>query len=71
LRRHFADIEARLIRGERIDIRKRRKIIARLVPVRPKPESYPDFERLRRKIFAGTKSSQTGTQLIGEERGHY
>jgi antitoxin (DNA-binding transcriptional repressor) of toxin-antitoxin stability system len=44
LRYNFPEIEARLQRGEEIEIRKRKRVIARLVPVRPKLEKYPDFE---------------------------
>jgi len=71
LRYHFAQIEARLARGEQIEVRKRRKVIARLVPVGPKAGAYPDFSRVRKRIFADKKMSQTGTQIVAEERGRY
>lgn len=69
LRYHFPEIEARLSKGEEIEIRKRRKVIARLLPVRPKAEAYPDFAALRKQIFGNKKVSQTGTELVAEERG--
>ncbi len=68
LRYHFVDIEARLGRGEQVEIRKRRKVIARLVPVRSEPNVYPDFAEVRRRIFAGKKASSTGTQLVSSGR---
>ena len=48
LRYHFRDIEARLRKGEEIEVHKRKKMIARLMPVSPNPEAYPDFAVLRR-----------------------
>jgi antitoxin (DNA-binding transcriptional repressor) of toxin-antitoxin stability system len=71
LRYHFPEIEARLSKGEEIEIRKRRKLIARLLPVRPKPEEYPDFAARRKEIFGNKKVSQTGSELVAEERGEY
>jgi len=71
LRYHFPEIEARLKKGEVIEIRKRRKAIARLHPVRPKSGSYPDFAAIRKQIFGNKVVSQTGTELVAEERGDY
>jgi len=71
LRYHFPEIEARLNRGEVIEIRKRRKVIARLHPVRPKPRAYPDFAALRKQIFGNKLTPQTGTDLVAEFRGDY
>lgn len=71
LRYHFPEIEARLNKGEEIEVHKRQKVIARLLPVRPKPEAYPDFAALRRQIFGSKKAPQTGTDLVSEERGRY
>jgi len=69
LRYHFRDIETHLNRGEEIEVHKRRKVIARLLPVRPKAEAYPDFSALRLRIFGRKKSRTTGTELVSEERG--
>jgi antitoxin (DNA-binding transcriptional repressor) of toxin-antitoxin stability system len=71
LRYHFSEIEARLRKGEAIEIRKRKKVIARLLPVRPKAEDYPDFAALRKEIFGNKKVKQTGTELVAEFRGDY
>lgn len=72
LRYHFSDIEARLSRGEEIVVRKRKKAIARLVPIEPAAETYPDFEALRTRIFgAKKKSRKTGTEIVSEARGDY
>lgn len=71
LRYHFSEIEARLNKGEEVEVRKRRKVIARLLPVRPKAEAYPDFAAVRKQIFGNRKASLTGTELVAEERGRY
>lgn len=71
LRYHFPEIEARLNRGEVIEIRKRKKVIARLHPVRPKPKAYPDFAARAKRIFGKKIASQTGTELVAEFRGDY
>lgn len=71
LRYHFPEIEARLNKGEEIVVHKRKRVIARLLPIRPAPEAYPDFAAARRRIFGGKKARKTGTDLISEERGRY
>jgi antitoxin (DNA-binding transcriptional repressor) of toxin-antitoxin stability system len=71
LRYRFSEIEARLQKGEEVEVRKRRRVVARLLPVRPKSADYPDFAALRRKIFGGKKVRQTGTELLAEERDRY
>jgi len=71
LRYHFSEIEARLERGEEIEIRKRKRVIARLVPVRPKPDAYPDFEARARALFGDRITELTGTQIVSEARDPY
>ncbi|MFY9802324.1 MAG: hypothetical protein WA211_19415 [Candidatus Acidiferrales bacterium] len=71
LRYHFHEIEARLNKGEEIDLYKRSRMIGRLLPVRPQTGLYPDFSALRRRIFGTKKTRKTGTDLISEERGGY
>ncbi len=71
LRYHFSQIEARLQKGEEVEIRKRRRVIARLLPVRPRREAYPDFAAIRKEIFGNRKVRQTGTDLVAEERDRY
>jgi len=69
LRYHFPEIEARLKKGEEIIVHKRRKMIARLLPIRPASDVYPDFAALRRRIFGAKTIRKTGTELVSEERG--
>lgn len=69
LRYHFHEIEARLNKGEEIELYKRRRLIGRLSPVGPQGDVYPDFSSLRRRIFGTKKTRQTGTDLVSEEGG--
>lgn len=71
LRYRFREIEARLNKGEEIEVYKRKKMIGRLLPVRPKNEEYPDFAALSRRIFRRKKMKQTGTKIVSEQRGEY
>lgn len=71
LRYHFREIEARLNKGEEIELYKRKKMIGRILPARLKNEDYPDFAALRRRIFGKKKNKITGTQLVSEQRGEY
>jgi antitoxin (DNA-binding transcriptional repressor) of toxin-antitoxin stability system len=71
LRYRFAEIETRLRSGEEIEIRKRKQVIARLVPVRPKPGAYPDFAVRQRKVFGDKSVRRTGAQLVGSDRDRY
>lgn len=71
LRYNFREIEARLNKGEEIQVYKRKKLIGRLLPVRLKGEAYPDFAALSRRVFGRKKSKVTGTQIVSEGRGEY
>lgn len=69
LRYRFPEIEARLNKGEEIVIHKRQKPIARMLPVRPSAEGYPDFSALSHRIFGRKKTRRTGTAVVSEGRG--
>ena len=71
LRYRFREIESWLTKGEEIEIHKRKRVIARLSPVGPKPDAYPDFAAIRRRIFGKKKTKTTGTELVSEQRGDY
>jgi antitoxin (DNA-binding transcriptional repressor) of toxin-antitoxin stability system len=71
LRYRFAEIETRLRSGEEIEIRKRKRIIARLVPVGPKTKTYPDFAARQKKIFGGKVVARTGAHLLASDRDRY
>jgi len=71
LRYRFPEVEAHLSKGEEIEICKRRKVIGRLLPVRPNADIYPDFSSLRRRIFGSKKVRTTGTALVSDQRGRF
>jgi antitoxin (DNA-binding transcriptional repressor) of toxin-antitoxin stability system len=71
LRYNFRSIEARLNKGEEIDLYKRKKMIGRLIPAIPRGEAYPDFDAIRRRIFGKKKHKITGTEIVSEGRGKY
>jgi antitoxin (DNA-binding transcriptional repressor) of toxin-antitoxin stability system len=63
-RQLFAWIEA----GEVVELRKRNRVVARIVPESPKiqPAEWPDFEARARKIFGDR--ILPGSDLLIEER---
>jgi antitoxin (DNA-binding transcriptional repressor) of toxin-antitoxin stability system len=71
LRYRFREIEARLSKGEEIELYKRNKPIGRLIPIQPKPGAYPDFAAIAQKIFGKKKTRITGTQIVSEQREPY
>jgi antitoxin (DNA-binding transcriptional repressor) of toxin-antitoxin stability system len=64
LRYRFSELEAHLRQGEEIEIRKRKRVVGRLVPVHRKASAYPDFAARTRKIFGDKVMSVTGADLV-------
>ncbi|MGH9325694.1 MAG: type II toxin-antitoxin system Phd/YefM family antitoxin [Terriglobia bacterium] len=72
LRYRFPEIEARLREGEEIQICKRKRVIARLVPERPTPKApWPDFAARLRQIYGKKRLKVSGAEMLAEERGRY
>jgi antitoxin (DNA-binding transcriptional repressor) of toxin-antitoxin stability system len=72
LRYDFKQIERLLLRGEEIQITKRRRVIARLVPENVKtPRELPDFMARVRKIYGDKMLAVSGADLISEDRNRY
>jgi len=71
LRQRFPGVEARLRRGETLVVRKRKKVIARIVPELREPQPYPDFKEIQKEIFGNKTMKRTFTELIREERDRY
>ncbi len=69
LRYRFSSIEASLRQGEEIEIHKRKRIIGRLVPVRPEVSAYPDFSARTKKIFGDRILPVSGAELVSWGRG--
>ncbi len=71
LRFRFSEIEARLRQGEEVVIRKRKRIIAKLVPFRaeePMKPYLPDFAARRRKIFGEQVMAIPAAELVAWDR---
>jgi antitoxin (DNA-binding transcriptional repressor) of toxin-antitoxin stability system len=69
LRYSFKEVEAQLAEGEEIEIVKRNKVIARLVPVPPEPPpQMPDFMARMKKIHGDVILHPSHAELLAEER---
>jgi antitoxin (DNA-binding transcriptional repressor) of toxin-antitoxin stability system len=72
LRYDFKKIERLLLQGEEIQITKRRRVIARLVPESPEvTKEMPDFEARVRKIYGDKVLAVSGADLISWDRNRY
>jgi antitoxin (DNA-binding transcriptional repressor) of toxin-antitoxin stability system len=72
LRYQFKKIERLLLQGEEIQITKRRRVIARLVPENTESEKkMPDFLARVRKIYGDKILAVSGAELISLDRDRY
>jgi antitoxin (DNA-binding transcriptional repressor) of toxin-antitoxin stability system len=72
LRYKFPEIEARLRAGGEIEITKRKKVIARLVPPKPaKKLKFPDYMAMLKEIYGDKVHKTTGAELIAQDRDRY
>jgi len=72
LRYAFKKIERLLHQGEEVQITKRRRVIARLVPEGVESSAaVPDFLGRLRKIYGEKMLTKSGAQLLDEDRSRY
>jgi antitoxin (DNA-binding transcriptional repressor) of toxin-antitoxin stability system len=72
LRYEFKKIERLLRQGEEIQITKRRRVIARLVPEGTEaPKEIPDFLARLRTIYGDKVLAVTGAELLSSDRSRY
>ena len=72
LRYEFKKIERLLRQGEEIQITKRRRVIARLVPEKEEvTRELPDFRARIRKIYGDKVFAVSGADLIAADRDRY
>jgi antitoxin (DNA-binding transcriptional repressor) of toxin-antitoxin stability system len=72
LRYGFKKIERLLHQSEEIQITKRRRVIARLVPESAEaPKQIPDFLARLRSIYGDKVLSVSGAELISADRSRY
>jgi antitoxin (DNA-binding transcriptional repressor) of toxin-antitoxin stability system len=69
LRYAFKEVEASLAEGEEIEIVKRKKVIARMIPVTaPSAAEKPDFMARMRAIHGDVILHPSNAELLAEER---
>ena len=69
LRYSFKEVEAQLSEGEEIEIVKRNKVIAKLVPIAPAaPLQMPDFLGRMKKIWGDKIFEPSNAELLAQER---
>ena len=72
LRYEFKKIERLLLQGEEIQITKRRRVIARLVPESEEvAKKMPDFMARVRRIYGDKMLAVSGADLISSDRDRY
>ena len=72
LRYDFKKIERLLHEGEEVEITKRRRVIARLVPQRKRrAKKVPDFLARLRSIYGDKVLAVSGAELVAEDRNRH
>ena len=72
LRYDFPKVERLLREGKDVQVTKRKKVIARLVPEPVKaPRTVPDFMAQLRKIYGNKVLKVSGAKLLAEERDRF
>jgi antitoxin (DNA-binding transcriptional repressor) of toxin-antitoxin stability system len=69
LRYRFPAVEAILAEGEEIEITRRKRVVARLLPPNPKgPRKRPDFLRRLKATYGDKVQTVTSAELVSQER---
>ena len=69
LRYNFPKVEKALREGEEIQITKRKKVVARLLPpIDDQAFEMPDFAAQAREIFGKRKVKVTGAEIVSWDR---
>ena len=72
LRYRFSEVEHALREGKEIQITKRKRVIARLMPAAPSSVSRrPNFLARLKKIYGNKKLKISGAELLAKERDRY
>jgi antitoxin (DNA-binding transcriptional repressor) of toxin-antitoxin stability system len=72
LRYRFREVEGLLREGREIEITKRKRVIARLIPPqRAVPARRPDFLARLKKIYGRKRLKVSGADLLAQERGRF
>ena len=68
LRYHFPKIERMLAQGQEIQITKRKKVIAKLVPALATPPVRPDFLGRLKEIWGDRILTPSNAEIIAQDR---
>jgi antitoxin (DNA-binding transcriptional repressor) of toxin-antitoxin stability system len=72
LRYRFSEVERLLQEGENIEITKRKRVIAHLMPLASHaPDHRPDFMARLRAIYGAKMLKVSGAELLARERNGY
>ncbi len=71
LRYHFPKIERMLAQGQEIQITKRKKVVAKLVPAPVSPPERPDFMARLKEIWGDRVLTPSGAEIIAQDRDRY
>ncbi|MBM3745760.1 MAG: hypothetical protein FJW34_08170 [Acidobacteria bacterium] len=72
LRYNFAAVEDLLAEGEEVQITRRKRVVARLLPpAESGPARRPDFLARLKRIYGGKRLTPTGAELLSRERSRY
>ncbi len=74
LRYRFSRVEHLLREGEEIQVTKHKKVIARLIPMRPTftvLHHRPDFLARLKKLYGDHRLSRSGAHVLSEERDRF
>ncbi len=72
LRYRFAEVEHLLREGEEIQITKRRRVIARLIPAHTAvPSARPDFLARLKDLYGSKVLKISGAELLAQERSRH
>lgn len=72
LRYRFSKIEDSLAEGHEIEITKRKRVVARLIPpAAPARSKRPDFLARLKKIYGSKMLAISGAELLATERNRY
>ena len=69
----FARVLTWIEEGEQVQITKRKRVVARLVPVKAKPTKlkWPDLAARRKKIFPSGVQGKPVSEIVSDGRGDY
>lgn len=71
LRYQFSKIERLLREGQDIQLTKRNKVIARIVPAQNDVAQLPDFASRLREIYGSKTLKASGAELLSRDRGRF